>query len=144
MMDIRGLYRFARYSAVGVSTFLLDLLIVFVLVNGFAVHYLVAIAIGFIAGVSINYAVSRLWVFRGTLRSLGEGYLYFVCAGLLGLGAILSLTALLVESFGISLFPARIAVSGIVGIGNYLFNLYLNFKVAGKHEPHTEPERRRL
>ncbi|MDO8523647.1 MAG: GtrA family protein [bacterium] len=137
-MDVRGLQRFARYATVGVLTLGMDLFIVYILVNVFAVYYLFAVATGFTIGLSTNYAVSRWWVFQETKRSLERGYAYFILAGLLSLAAILFLTALLVESFGIPLFPARIAVSGIVGFGNYLFNLYLNFKVAGKHKPQTE------
>lgn len=132
-MNKRALYRFARYYLVGGSTFLIDLVILYALTIFFNVPYQLAVGIGFAIGVSINYAVSRLWVFTGTERRLHHGYAYFLGAGLLSLAAVLTLVGILVERFGISLIVARILVSGVVGIGNYLFNLYLNFKVAGKH-----------
>ncbi len=95
--------------------------------------YLLAVAIGFVVGISVNYAISRMWVFKGSLRKIHHGYLYFLSAGLLSLIAILTLVGTLVSGFGVPLLIARPIVSGIVGCGNYLFNLYLNFKVAGKH-----------
>lgn len=132
-MSRKSLYRFIRYITVGVSTFLIDLVILFVLTNLLAVPYTIAVAIGFIIGMSLNYAISRAWVFRGTERHIHHGYAYFLGGGLVSLTAILTLVTVFVERFGIPLLFARILVSGIVGCGNYLFNLYLNFKVAGKH-----------
>ncbi len=129
-MNPQGLYRFIRYSAVGVSTFLLDLGIVFTLVNGLKIFYLYAVAIGFIIGVSCNYFISRIFVFKGTKRTLYHGYFYFITAGVLGLMVVLVLTGILVSIFGVSLLIARVIVAGIVGYSNYLFNLYVNFRVA--------------
>lgn len=132
-MNKRAVYRFARYYLVGGSTFLIDLVILFSLTNFFNTPYQWAVAIGFIIGISINYAVSRLWVFSGTERRLHHGYVYFLGGGIVSLTAVLTLVGILVEKVGIPLIFARLVVSGIVGMGNYLFNLYLNFKVVGKH-----------
>ncbi len=130
-MNLWGWYRLGRYFLVGFSTFALDLLILFALLE-LGVPYLIAVAIGFLIGVSLNYAISRAWVFRGSDRKLRQGYLYFVTAAGTGLFIILSSVGLLVEVFGLPVIVARIIVSGAVGYGNYLFNLYLNFKVAKK------------
>lgn len=129
----RSALRALRYLAVGVSTFLIDLVILFALTNLLGVPYTIAVAIGFIIGITLNYAISRAWVFRGTEQHIHHGYAYFLGGGLVSLTAILTLVTVFVERLGIPLLFARILVSGIVGCGNYLFNLYLNFKVAGKH-----------
>lgn len=132
-MHWKSFYRLIRYVVVGVSTFLIDLVILFALTKFFSVPYTYAVAIGFIIGISLNYTISRAWVFRGTERHIHHGYAYFLGGGLVSLTAILTLVTVFVERFGIPLIFARIVVSGIVGCGNYLFNLYLNFKVVGKH-----------
>lgn len=130
---IRAVKRFLQYSSVGFSTFLFDLLIVFLLTHFFNVQYLWAVGIGFLIGVSLNYLISRVWVFKGTKRTLHHGYLYFIGGATLSLSAILLFVGLLVGTLGVPLLVARIFVSGVVGCGSYLFNLYINFKVAGTH-----------
>lgn len=132
-MRSRTFTRFVRYFAVGGSTFLIDLVILYLLTAFFYVPYQLAVAIGFGIGVSLNYFIARRFVFKGTKRTMQHGYAYFITAGILGMIAVTSLVSLLIESFGVSLIIARVFVSGVVGIVNYLFNLHLNFKVAGKH-----------
>ncbi|MDE2079231.1 MAG: GtrA family protein [Patescibacteria group bacterium] len=132
VIDTKGLYRFARYTAIGVSTFALDLGMLYLLtIRG--INYLLAVACGFTLGVSVNYALSRPLVFAKTERPYHHGYAYFLGVGVVALVAVVSLTGVLVSLFGVPLFPARIAVAGIVGFAGYLFNLHYNFKVAGKH-----------
>jgi len=132
-MRMKGVYRAIRYGSVGTSTFLFDLGIVFFLINVFDVHYLHAVAIGFVVGITLHYAISRLWVFKGTERTIHHGYLYFVTAGIVSLTTVLLLVSILVGGLGMPLIIARPMISAVVGSANYLFNLYLNFKVAGKH-----------
>ncbi len=132
-MNRKALYRASRYASVGISTFIVDLGIVFFLINTFQINYLYAVAVGFIIGISLNYTISRLWVFKGSTRTIHHGYLYFVSAGLISLTAVLTFVGIMVSGLGIPLIIARPIVSGIVGCGNYLFNLHFNFKVAGKH-----------
>ncbi|TAJ15917.1 GtrA family protein [Patescibacteria group bacterium] len=132
-MRSRTFSRFVRYFAVGGSTFLIDLAILYALTTFFHVPYQIAVAIGFGIGVSLNYFIARRFVFKGTERTMHHGYVYFLSAGILGIIAVTSLVSLLVESFGFSLIVARVLVSGCVGIVNYLFNLHVNFKVVGKH-----------
>ncbi|MES2014496.1 MAG: GtrA family protein [Patescibacteria group bacterium] len=132
-MDRLGFYRASRYLAVGVCTFLIDLAIVVLLTSVFSIHYVIAVSIGFAVGISLNYTLSRRLVFRGTKRTVNRGYMYFLSAGLVSLTAILILVGIFVGVLGMPLIAARILASGIVGSGNYLFNLFLNFNVAGQH-----------
>lgn len=132
-MNTGGFKRLSKYASVGVSTFLIDLGILFSLTTLFHVFYLYAVAIGFGIGITLNYIISRTWVFKGTARTIHHGYIYFVGGGVVSLGVVLTLVGILVGTLGIPLLIARGIVSGIVGIGNYLFNLYINFNVAGKH-----------
>lgn len=124
--------RFIRYAIVGVGTFLFDLAMLYAAVSYLHVAYYVATPCTFLIAVSCNYALSRAHVFKGTERSWHAGYAYFIALALLGAAATTVLVALLVSSFGIYYLVARIAVAGIVGVGNYLYNLHINFRVAGK------------
>jgi putative flippase GtrA len=129
----RSIKRFFSYTLVGGSTFAFDLALLYVLTEFASIPYTLSTPFAFLVAVSINYLLSRKFVFRGTTRSHPRGYLYFM--GMSGVGA-LSITGavyLLVTYAGLSYLIARILVACLVGIMNYLFNLYLNFAVAGNH-----------
>ncbi len=129
-----ALLRFVRYTAVGVSTLLLDLGMLYVAVSIIGIPYYLATPCSFLIAISCNYILSRHLVFKGTQRGWGEGYAYFALVALVGAAVTTGLVAVLVSLFGLYYLFARVMVAGLVGIGNYLFNLHVNFKVAGKHE----------
>jgi len=126
-------FRFGKYSAIGVFTFLCDLGMLYAAVSWFGIAYYIATPVTFLIAVSGNYVLSRQMVFKGTTRSLHGGYVYFIVAALLGAGVTTGLVAVLVSFVGFYFVAARVAVAGVIGVGNYLFNLYFSFKVAGKH-----------
>jgi len=125
--------RFLRYALVGVSTLSLDLLVLAGLTNLLHVPYYVATPIGFLVGVSVNYFISRRFVFGGTERPIHHGYAYFILMAGAGALLITGAVTLLVTYVHLHFLVARILVAGVVGIGNYLGNLYFNFKVVGVH-----------
>ena len=125
--------RFLKYTSVGTSTFLFDLLLLFVLIDVFSVGHLWAAGIAFTIAVSINYLVSRRVVFTGTIRSVGSGYLNFMMIAGMGVVIVVSGMYVLVDIYAFHYIVARICIAGISGFWNYLMNLYVNFKVVGKH-----------
>lgn len=133
MIDLRGIKRFARYSTVGVSTFLLDLAMIYAAVTYLHAPYALAVFVSFLIAVSCSYALSRAHVFHGTTRQWHHGYASFMGVALVAATVTTALAAALVSIFGVQFLVARTAIAGIVGMGNYLFNLYVNFSVAGKH-----------
>ena len=125
----RLIYRGSKYSIGGISTLLLDLVLVYILTTFFAVHINLALVMGFLFGISINYLISYLWVFRGTKRTPIRGYFYFLLIGVLtGLCISFATTALVVHT-SLSLLEARVGVAVFAGITNFLLNTFLNFKV---------------
>jgi putative flippase GtrA len=129
----KGLVRFLKYASVGGSTFVFDLFLLYLLIDYFKIYYVLATAIAFGVAVSINYFLSRRFVFKGTLRSVHEGYGIFILIALVGMGTVTGLMMLFVEVFHMHYLPARIIIASIVGLWNYFMNLYVNFKVAGKY-----------
>lgn len=130
--------RVSRYLAIGVATFLLDLNILYALVDIVHVPYYVATFFSFLFAVSCNYALSRKYVFHGTKRRWFHGYGYFMLFALGGAALTTLLVTVAVSWLGIYYLVARITVAGVIGTGNYLLNLYLNFKVVGKHHSHQD------
>lgn len=125
--------RFFKYFSVGFSTFLLDLFLLYLLTDIFLLNYLVATGAAFLVAVSINYYFSRKYVFKRTERKFSHGYYVFILITAVGLMFVLGLMAILVGMLHWYYLAARVLVAGIVGMWNYLMNLFVNFKVAGKH-----------
>ncbi len=131
--DLRAIKRFLKYVLVGGSTFLFDLLLLSIFIDIFRWNPVFATASGFIIAVSCNYLLSRRFVFKGTLRSIHAGYGGFMLIAGSGLLIITSGMYLLVTVLGWHYLLARILVSLPTGIWNYLLNLFVNFRVAGKY-----------
>ena len=128
-----ALHRFLRYATVGGGTFALDLGMLYVATSVLGIPFYISTPCSFLVAVSINYAISRKFVFAGTTRTWHHGYMYFITMALGGAFVTTSLVTFLVDFFGLYYLTARVLVAGIVGMGNYLFNLFVNFRVAGKH-----------
>ncbi len=121
--------RFWKYSLVGISTFLFDLLLLYIFTNLLNINYLVSIFLAFIIAVSLNYFLSRKNVFVGTKQGLARGYAYFLVVITFGVALMLVSMYLLVEMFSIDIFIARVLVAGVVGIFNFTVNDKFNFKM---------------
>lgn len=132
-IDRKGVRRFGKYALVGFATFLFDLVLLVFVIELLNVNYLIATPVAFAIAVTINYAISRYFVFRGTDRRLDHGYGYYILIAGTNAFAITAIVTLLIQYAGMHYFPARIAVAGFIGFFSYLLNLYLNFRVAGRH-----------
>ena len=132
-IDKKGIFRFLKYSSVGVSTFLFDLLLLYCLVTFLSVNYMIATGLAFFVAVSMNYFISRRYIFSKTNTFFKKGYFTFILFALFGISLTVSGMYILVSILGVYYLLARCFMSSCVGIINYLSNLYLNFKVSGNH-----------
>lgn len=128
------LRRFLKYAVVGGGTFLFDLCLLYVFTDYVRVNYIIAAGLAFIIAVSINYFLSRRYVFRGSDKQWGTGYLHFLGIALAGMLIVMGGMYLLVGLLHVPYLLARIVIAGVTGVWNYLLNLFVNFKVVGKHQ----------
>jgi putative flippase GtrA len=126
--------RFIKYSSVGISTFVFDLLLLYLLTDFFDLHYILAAGAAFIVAISLNYFLSRKYVFKGSARTIKSGYINFLGIALVGLLLVMGGMYVLVSVLSFNYIISRIGIAGLTGFWNYLINLFLNFNVAGKHE----------
>lgn len=132
-MNADALRRFSRYTLIGTLTFALDLLLLWILMEFLNAHILVAASLAFFAAVSLNYCINRSFAFKGTERTVWDGYKNFIAIAVVGAISTSMLLWVLVEQTDLHVAIARFVVALVVGIGNYLVNLYFNFRVVGKH-----------
>jgi putative flippase GtrA len=129
----QGHLRFGKYSLIGFSTFAFDLVLLYVFIDVLKWPQVFSVGFAFLIAVSINYALSRQYVFKGTLRSVKTGYINFLIIAGTGLLFVTLGMYVLSEMLAVHYLLARVLVALFTGFWNYLMNLYVNFKVAGKH-----------
>ena len=86
-----------KFSAVGLSGFVVNLAVYSVLLRRAGLHYLPAAICSFAVAVTNNYLWNRLWTFRQTRGDLYHQGVRFLVVSLIALGLNLGILRLLVE-----------------------------------------------
>jgi putative flippase GtrA len=127
LLSLRVANLFARNTLVGCAVFLIDIALLWALVEWFGVHKLVAATFAFLVAVTVHYVFCRTWIFRGTERAIASGYVYFLINAVVGL----VVTIILFWAFmavGMHYLVARIVSSVFAGLAQFLLNAVLNFR----------------
>lgn len=122
-----------RYTGIGVATFVIDLALLFLLIDALNLNILFSTGLAFLGALTLNFFLSRKYVFPFSKRKDMHAYLYFIGFALLGMAITVLLMWLLVSFTAWHFAFSRILIALVVGFGNYYANLFLNFKVAGMH-----------
>jgi putative flippase GtrA len=122
--------RFARNAAISFPAFLFDLGLLFLLVRAIHLDYLVATIVAFLVANGLSYFLARWLVFDGTKRGLSAGFVYFLVIAALSAFAVTLMMWLAVSVLHFDVILSRIGAAGVTGVGGYLLNLMLNFRVA--------------
>jgi len=119
---------FARYSAAGISAFIFELGLLYVLLRLLEGTSYFSVAIAFVIATVFQYGICHLWVFGSSRRPMRIEYIYFASIMLSGLLWAVGLTALFVDVLGISVIISR-AISGIfTGLWDFYLNARFNFR----------------
>jgi len=81
----RGLLQYFRYLICGGIATLTDVSLLYILTHPFDVHYLFAAAVSFTAGITVNYTLNTILVFK----SSGEIKKEFPIFALIGIGGLM-------------------------------------------------------
>jgi putative flippase GtrA len=118
----------ARNTVVSCAAFAFDLALLWVLVEFFGMDKVLAAALAFVAANSLHYSFCHSWIFRGTERALGSGYVYFLTNAVIGLVITVTLFAAMIRWTPINYLVARTLVSVVAGLTVFLLNAVLNFR----------------
>jgi len=66
MSYFKSIKRFVGYNVAAGIASLFDIFILWFLTEFAGIFYLISATISFIIGTSVNYIISRVWVFKGT------------------------------------------------------------------------------
>lgn len=107
---------------------MLDLFIVALLVSA-DINYNVAIVVGYIIGVSLNYAACHHVVYRGTEQTFWRGYFIFMCLAAIGMLLILGVVNAILYFTDWNLLIVRTLAAAIVGFCGFIINTFFNFRL---------------
>ena len=116
-----------RNTIVSVAVFTLGLAMLWVMVEDLSVAKVPAAALSFLVCNTIHYWLGRTWIYRGTARTPGRGYVYFLLNAVVGLVVTISLFAAFI-ALGLHYIVARIVTSIFAGLALFVLNAVLNFR----------------
>ena len=123
------LVEFMRYFFVSVASLGTDFLLLYLLTAYADFHYLISAAIGYLAGLCVNYLLSVSWVFhKKRLNNKAAEFSVFALIGVIGLGVNEVLMWLFTGVFMLHYMVSRIFSAGIGYTWKYVVRKYLLFR----------------
>ncbi len=121
--------RFLKYFAIGLTTFIFDLSLLYLMVEFLGLTESLSATLAFFIAVSINYYYARKHAFSETKEENRKTYIKFLLLATFFGILIGGLMEYLVNIQGYHYLWCRIIIGAIVGMFGYLINLFFNFKV---------------
>lgn len=121
---------FIRNTVVSTGTFLISLALMAIFVQWFHMGPNWASGISFLAATTTHYFFGRKWIFAGSKRSVGTGYVYFLITA--GIGTVVTVWVFnfVMVHTHLHYLMARIIASIFAGLAMFIINVTVNFKEA--------------
>jgi putative flippase GtrA len=117
----------AKFSAVGASGYVVNLVVYTALLRGAGLHYALAATCSFVVAVTNNYIWNRLWTFHAQRGHVGWQGLRFLIVALVAYAANLAILAVFVESGTDKILAQAIAVVLVTPL-NFIGNKLWSFR----------------
>jgi putative flippase GtrA len=117
----------AKFSAVGASGYVVNLVVYTALLKGAGLHYAVAATCSFVVAVTNNYIWNRLWTFHAQRGHVGWQGLRFLIVALVAYIANLAILTAFVESGVDKVLAQAIAVVLVTPL-NFIGNKLWSFR----------------
>ena len=116
-----GIIQFFRYAFVGGIATVVDWAVQYLITTA-GLHYLISAIFAFVAGLTVNYFLSKLFVFNSQKARMGNvaEFLSYGIIGLIGLGITMGLMFLLTDIAGLYFMLSKVITTFIVLFWNYL------------------------
>lgn len=117
-----------RYTFVGGIAFLIDFGLLYILTEYGHFHYLLSAGISFMAGLTVNYLLSKKWVFhKSKIKHRSVEFILFGIIGLIGLGFNTLFLWIFTDIFAIYYMASKILTAILVYLWNFFARKYLLF-----------------
>lgn len=128
VIENRVVRMFGRNTVASTIAFLLDLAILWSLVELAGFPRVPAAVVAFLIPMVVFYVLERQWVFAGTERGVAAGFAFFAVNLAIGFAVMLIVYWSLLQLTDLHYLVARIAASMVNGIVMFVLNGMFNFK----------------
>jgi putative flippase GtrA len=118
----------AKFGVVGLSGYVVNLVVYALLLKQAGVHYLLAATVSFLVAATNNYIWNRLWTFRRQRGHVAYQGLRFLIVAVLAYGANLLVLTGLVELAGVDKIVAQAIAIVLVTPLNFIGNKLWSFR----------------
>ena len=118
----------AKFGVVGLSGYVVNLVVYALLLKQAGLHYLLAATVSFLVAATNNYIWNRLWTFRHQRGHVAYQGLRFLIVAVLAYGANLLLLTALVEVVGVDKIVAQAIAIVLVTPLNFIGNKLWSFR----------------
>jgi dolichol-phosphate mannosyltransferase len=118
----------AKFGVVGLSGYVVNLVVYAFLLKQVGLHYLVAASVSFLVAATNNYIWNRLWTFRHQRGHVAYQGLRFLIVAVLAYGANLILLTGLIEVVGVDKIVAQAIAIVLVTPLNFIGNKLWSFR----------------
>tara|TARA_Y100000031_G_C8147745_1_gene350813 strand:- start:92 stop:487 length:396 start_codon:yes stop_codon:yes gene_type:complete len=117
----------SKYFTIGVLGTLINLSVLYVLVEWLNFYYLFAAALAYILAITNNFFWNKKWTFKNKANEYKKQYTKYFTVGIFGFLTNLLLLTFFVEILHLWYFLAQIFSIAISGTGTFLSNKYWTF-----------------
>ncbi len=112
----------SRFSIIGVLNTLMDFAVFTMFHSLFEVNYAVSQIVGYSFGVINSFIFNKNWTFvnRNANKKTAREFLQFIVINLISLTVTIIFMKLLIKNFGINVYVAKIIVTFIAQVTNFL------------------------
>lgn len=117
-----ALLQFFRYAFVGAWATLADWGVLFLLTEGAKVHYLVSAVVAFVMGLTVNFLLSKKFVFSGEKKahSSSTEFLVYAIIGVIGLLLTEGIMFVLTDILKLYFMIPKIIATAVVFVWNFV------------------------
>jgi len=125
--------QFVRNPLAGIAAFAVDYLLLYILTE-IGLHYLIAAAVAFITGTTVNYYLCKALVFNAYIPRFKNTpeYLFFIIIGVIGLGLTELFMYLFTDVVGFHYLASKIISGTLVSLWNFFARRLVIFKQYGE------------
>lgn len=117
-----SLLQFFRYAFVGGVAAFADLGVLYVLTEVFMIYHLISGVVGFVAGLSVNFLLSKIFVFSGekNKHSASTEFIVYAIIGVIGLLLTELIMYAMTDIAGLYFMISKIVATGVVFVWNFV------------------------
>lgn len=120
---------FVWHQGIGFVAFLVDIAIIFALVDFADMRYPYAVAIGFLVATTAAYLMSRNSIYANTQQPHSKALIYYFLISIAALLITVGGTVFFTEIVGLPFYIGRILIGIFISISGYLVDALFTFKL---------------